>query len=147
MSTHDCIPSQCPECSPDLALLGRYADPVRAAADMAWAAESYEQVAGSIDIDLQPSADTIRDWLRRGGREFVVRGLSEAVGATTARRQREDFESGLVMCPCCLGDGVVERPWPSPDRDPVACPLCDQAGRVTPDVRAEWLDWRQEGRS
>ncbi len=56
-------------------------------------------------------------------------------------------ESGLVMCPNCLGDGVVERPWPSPDRDPVACPTCDQAGRVSPDVRAEWLDWRQEGRA
>ena len=51
---------------------------------------------------------------------------------------------GLVRCPCCDGDGVIPRPWPSVDPDPVVCPRCDQAGRVTPQERAEWLAWHEE---
>ena len=52
-------------------------------------------------------------------------------------------EFGLQRCPNCDGDGVIPRPWPSTDPDPVVCPTCDQAGRVTPAEREEWLDWHE----
>ena len=67
--------------------------------------------------------------------------LAAAINEAIHKAITDEF--GLQRCPCCDGDGVVPRPWPSPDSDPVACPVCDQAGRVTPTERSEWLDWHE----
>lgn len=69
--------------------------------------------------------------------------IGAQLGADIQRLLTDEF--GLVLCPNCLGGGVIPRPWPSPDPDPVACPTCDQAGRVSSQVRDEWLDWQQGG--
>ena len=73
--------------------------------------------------------------------EAAIRRLA-LDSATFAAAMRE--VDGLVRCPCCDGDGVIPRPWPSVDPDPVVCPTCNQAGRVPPQERAEWLAWHEE---
>ena len=74
---------------------------------------------------LKPNPAIVRQWV-----------------AEDIAKIRDAADAKLVDCPCCLGDGVVARPWPSPDPDPAVCPVCDQAGRVTPEQRDEWLGWQ-----
>ena len=76
---------------------------------------------------LKPNPDIVRGW------------VAEEIAKVR--------DAELVECPNCLGEGVIPRPWPSPDPDPVECPTCEQAGRVSPEVRDEWLGWQAGGES
>ena len=74
---------------------------------------------------LKPNPDVLRRW------------VAEEIAKVR--------DAELVECPNCAGDGVIPRPWPSPDPDPVECPTCEQSGRVSPEDRDEWLGWQSGG--
>lgn len=56
--------------------------------DLAWARDLLAQATHSIEPDLMPTEANLCDWLARGGRTCVVRGVSEAIGVSSIRRKR-----------------------------------------------------------